>query len=129
MHLGVFVSSQMDMYLGRLLVEVCRVEVDDLAPRGRQRMHISREGRLQEGVGQPTLMGGMEPLWSRNASRRIRTREKFHSIVYRTEVQLVEMLVEGFGVDAGWMRLGSLIFSQASPWNDARLTRLDFPAR
>jgi hypothetical protein len=53
----------MEMDLGRILVEVSEREVEDLAPRGIQRMHVSREGSTQKVEG--TAVGnGVEPLWS-----------------------------------------------------------------
>ena len=81
MELGIIVSSQTDMYIRRLLIKVRRAEVDGLAPAALQRPRISPGGSLQQ-MDWPAVRAGVEPLWSRDASRRIRTREQSHSIVY-----------------------------------------------
>lgn len=54
--------------------------------------YISREGGLQEMEG-TTLGGGVEPSWSRNASKRSRAREQSHIIVYRAKCHLVGRVI------------------------------------
>ena len=124
MHFGVFVRPQTDMQPRGLLIEVCRREVEDLAPRGRQRMHIAAEGGFKERVDEPTR-GSLEPLWSQNASRRIRAREKSHSIAYQAKVHLVERLAERLMLDDAGMPMASILSHKRAPGIAARLTRLN----
>jgi len=68
MGLRVIAGSEKDMYLERALVEVGWINVEDLAPR--QWWHIARGGGTQK-VEVTIVKDGVEPLSSRNTSRRI----------------------------------------------------------
>jgi hypothetical protein len=59
MGLGVIVGSEMDMYLGRALVEVSGIDVEDLV--SRPRWHIARGGGTQK-VKATIVRDGVEPL-------------------------------------------------------------------
>ena len=90
MGLGVIVGSEKDMYLGRALVEVGWIDVEDLAPR--QWLHIARGSGTQE-VEVTIVRDGVERLSSRNASRRIGRGEKSHSIAYWAKFHFLDKLI------------------------------------
>lgn len=72
--LRIVVGSQIDMYLGGFLVKLSGIDVENFAPGGCQRIHISTENGAQKAEG-TTMKCCMGLLPLQNASGRIRTRE------------------------------------------------------